>query len=75
MVRNGIWERNESQRLVKISDHAAFRGLFNIPVKGIKVRLGALPQRILPGIILRIDHSSVDPTIKVGENIRFDAVA
>ena len=38
------------------------------PVERIKIRLRTLPQRILPGIVLRIDHRPVNATVEVGQH-------
>ena len=40
----------------------------NIPVERVKVGFRACPQRIFARIVLRIDHSPINPTVKVGKN-------
>lgn len=42
----------------------------SVPIERIKIWLRTLPQWILTGIILRINHSTVDPTIKISQKGR-----
>lgn len=43
-------------------------------VERIKIRLIALPQRVLSGVVLRIDKGAVDATVKIDEQVPVDVV-
>lgn len=67
--------RKESHKLLMsasaLSTHNA-KGEEEIPIKRIKVWLGTIPQRILPSIVLRVDHGPVNSAVETGQERRVD---
>lgn len=46
-----------------------------LPIEGIEVWLGALPQRVFSGVVLGLCHGPVDSTVEVGEKGFIDTLA
>ena len=49
--------------------------MVRIPVERVKIWLCALPKRVLPGVVLWIDHGTVYSTIKRGQEERIDTIS
>ena len=46
----------------------SFYGEGIMPVKRVKIRLTALPERIFSCVILRVDHGPINATVEIGKH-------
>jgi hypothetical protein len=44
----------------------------SIPIKRVKMRFNVRPNRILSGVVLTVNHGSVDPTVEVCQHGAID---
>lgn len=74
MVRKGSWDRKESHKLAWSAllnpkggrlETRSFGG--TIPVERVKIRLRAIPKRILARVVLGIDHGAIDAAVEIGQ--------